>query len=107
MNHRIYRISEVKVVGPHALWVRFDDGLERTIELSMVIAGEMYEPLRDPEYFARVRLDAEVHTVVWPNGADFDPETLHDWPSVEAAWKQRAELWRQRYGSRERDMLPS
>ena len=95
MNHRIIKIIDIEVVGPHTLWVRFNDGLERTIDLSAVLAGEIYESLRDPEYFGRVRLDEEVHTVVWPNGADFDPETLHDWPSVEAAWKARADLWKQ------------
>lgn len=98
---------DVKVVGPHTLWVRFDDGLERTIDLSAVLAGEIYEPLGDPELFSRVRVDAEVHTVVWPNGADFDPETLHDWPSFEAAWRERAELWKQGRGQPECDMLTS
>jgi hypothetical protein len=35
-------------------------------------------PLRDQALFRQVRLDSEVHTLVWPNGADFDPATLHD-----------------------------
>jgi hypothetical protein len=95
MNHRIIKIVDVKVIRPHTLWLRFDDGLERTIDFSAVLAGEIYESLLDPECFGRVRLDEEVHTVVWPNGADFDPETLHDWPSVEADWKARAAIWQQ------------
>ncbi|MFN2617847.1 MAG: DUF2442 domain-containing protein [Thermoleophilaceae bacterium] len=39
----------------------------------------VFAPLRDPEYFSRVRLDDELGTVVWPNGADVAPETLHVW----------------------------
>jgi hypothetical protein len=37
----------------------------------------VFEPLRDPVYFARVELDAELGTISWPNGADVAPETLH------------------------------
>jgi hypothetical protein len=37
----------------------------------------MFEPLKDVEYFAKVTVDAELGTVVWPNGADIAPEVLH------------------------------
>ena len=47
----------------------------------------------DPEVFAQVTLDPEIHTVVWPCGADFDPATLHDWPEHEAAFRAAAERW--------------
>jgi hypothetical protein len=40
-----------------------------------------------------VRIDPEVHTIVWPNGADFDPATLHDWPEHEAVWRAKAAQW--------------
>jgi Protein of unknown function (DUF2442) len=95
MTHRIIRILALKVVASHTLWLRFDDGVERTVDLSLVLAGEIYEPLRDPQFFGRVRLDPEIHTVVWPNGADFDPEALYDWPNVQDAWKARADAWNQ------------
>ena len=100
MSHRIVKIVAFKVLAPHTLWLQFDDGLERTIDFSRVLAGEIYEPLRDPEYFRHARLDSEIHTIVWPNGADFDPETLHDWPTVESAWKKRAEDWNQHQNCR-------
>jgi hypothetical protein len=93
MQHRIIRIRAFKVIAPRTLWLKFDDGLECTIDFSTVLAGEIYGPLCDSEYFAQVRLDPEVHTLVWPNGADFDPETLHDWRSVESAWTERAKQW--------------
>ena len=40
-----------------------------------------------------MRVNPEAHTVVWPNGADFDPATLHDWPEYESAWIAQAQKW--------------
>ena len=48
---------------------------------------------RDPALFKRVALDPEVHTIVWPNGADFDPATLHDWPEHRDAFEASARQW--------------
>ena len=87
MKHEIYRITSVSIVGQHALHLEFNDGTSQNIDFKSVLAGELYEPLRDPEVFRQVRLDPEVHTVVWPNGADFDPATLHDWHVLEDEWK--------------------
>jgi hypothetical protein len=44
-----------------------------------ILAGELYGPLLDLKLFNQVRLDQEVYTLVWPNDADFDPATLHNW----------------------------
>jgi hypothetical protein len=66
--------------------------------LHRVSAFELFGPLRDPEFFAQVRIDAEAHTLVWPNGADFDPATLHDWPLVVDELSARALRWDSRPG---------
>ena len=58
-----------------------------------MLEGELFGPLRDPALFKQVRLDTEVHTLVWPTGADFDPATLHDWPQHRAALAARAREW--------------
>ena len=71
MIHPIYRVTEFTIVGPYILLIRFDDHSEQTIDFRPVLAGELYRPLIDPEVFSPVRLDTEVHTLVWPNGADF------------------------------------
>ncbi len=91
MTHKIYRITAVSVVGPYSLHLRFNDGTSQTVNLEPVLVGELYEPLRDPELFRKVRIDPEVHTVVWPNGADFDPETLHDYHTLEEERQSQAE----------------
>lgn len=93
MNHPIHRITSFDQIGAHTLRLQFDDGLARTIDFAPVLAGELFGPLRDPKVFAQVRLDSEVHTLVWPTGADFDPATLHDWPEHETAFRAAAERW--------------
>ena len=93
MNHPIYRITSVEGIPPYTLRLRFDDGLTRTIDFEPILEGELYGPLRDTTVFAQARLDPEIHTVVWPNGADFDPATLHDWPEHEAAFHAAARRW--------------
>ncbi len=93
MSHPIYRVESFQIVGPYTLRVRFDDGTTQTIDFAPVLEGEMFGPLRDPSLFNRVQLDPEVHTLVWPNGADFDPATLHDWPQHAKAFAARAREW--------------
>jgi len=80
MNHAIYRVLSFQVEGPYTLRVHFDDGSAQLIDFKPVLAGEIFGPLVDLALFNQVRIDPEVHTLVWPNGADFDPATLHDWP---------------------------
>jgi hypothetical protein len=92
MDHPIYRVLSFEKLAPYTLRVRFDDETERVIDFRPILAGELYGPLRDPALFNQVQLDLEVRTLVWPNGADFDPATLHDWPqhldALMAAGKQ-------------------
>ena len=93
MSHPIHRVKSFEPVAPFTLRVRFADGLERTINFAPMLAGELFGPLRDLAVFSQARLDPEVHTLVWPNGADFDPATLHDWPEHEAAFHAAAQRW--------------
>jgi hypothetical protein len=93
MKHGIYRITSFRIVAPYTLGLEFDDGVSRIVDFEPVLCGEMYGPLRDPALFEQVRLDPEAHTLVWPNGADFDPATLHDWPMVREALVAMALRW--------------
>jgi uncharacterized protein DUF2442 len=79
MNHRIYRVESFEIVEPYTLRVGFNDGTEQKIDFRPILAGELFGPLNDLTLFESVKIDPEVHTLVWPNGADFDPATLHDW----------------------------
>lgn len=82
MSHPLYDVTSFSLINDYVLSVTFDDGAEQVINFEPVLVGEMYGPLRDHTLFRQVRLDPEVKTLVWPNGADFDPYVLHEWPCV-------------------------
>ena len=93
MSHPIYRVVDFEQVGIYTLRITFDDRKEQVIDFSSVLVGELFGPLRDEGMFKQVEIDPEVHTLVWPNGADFDPETLHDWPKYLDEMKRLAKRW--------------
>lgn len=93
MIHPLFHVRDFRIVGPYTLWIAFDDASEQVIDFCEVLAGELFGPLRDLGVFNQVRIDPEVHTLVWPNGADFDPATLHDWPEHVEAMAARAKSW--------------
>ncbi|MBD3376122.1 DUF2442 domain-containing protein [candidate division KSB1 bacterium] len=93
MSHSIYRVVNVEQVGPYELCITFDDGVTQTIDFQPLLKGPLYEPLLDEVLFRQVDIDPEIHTLVWPNGADFDPATLHDWPKYKTAMIQLAKKW--------------
>lgn len=68
---------EVRHVAGHVLRLRFSDGPAGEIDLAEELWGPVFEPLRDVEAFKEVRVNHELHTISWPNGADFAPEFLH------------------------------
>lgn len=76
---RIVHVTEVEVVGDHRLRLQFEDGVGGELDFSDETWRGVFAPLADPAYFGGVELDEELGTIVWPNGADFAPETLHLW----------------------------
>ena len=72
---KIPRVTAVEVQPPYGLRLTFDDGLTREVNLADELWGPMFEPLKDPAFFAQVFV--EHGTVVWPNGVDLDPLVLH------------------------------
>ncbi len=94
-------VVSVAQTGPYRLRLRFDDGVEGEVDVQAMIKFEgVFAPLRGPEFFSQVRVDAEAGTIVWPNGADVDPLVLHsrvtgkpivlDNPSRRAGWRRGA-----------------
>jgi len=74
-----YFVTRADVIGDFRLRLEFDDGSSGEVDLDYVKnRGGVFEPLRDPAYFAQARVDLEGGTVVWPNGTDLAPETLHE-----------------------------
>jgi hypothetical protein len=73
--------------------VALDDGTMQIIDFRPVLAGQLYGPLQDEKFFNQVEIDPGVHTLVWPNGADFDPATLHNWPEYIDEMKKMIGRW--------------
>jgi hypothetical protein len=70
-------ILEVAPLGGHRLFLRFVDGTAGEIDLGPLLQFTgVFEPLRDPQFFALVRVNPEIGTIVWPNGADLCPDVL-------------------------------
>lgn len=70
-------VLRLRALDGHKLWVRFTDGCEGVRDFADLFArgGSMIEPLRAPDYFARVFVESGVPT--WPNGYDIDPIHLY------------------------------
>lgn len=75
----LVHVTSVETLGNHRLYLTFEDGNEGELDLSSWHWQGVFEPLADPSYFQTVTLDEELGTIVWPNGADIAPETLHAW----------------------------
>lgn len=76
----IVDVTSVEVLEPYRLRLEFDDGTSGEVDIAQLITFQgVFEPLRDPGAFRQVRIDEELGTIVWPNGADIDPFVLHEW----------------------------
>ena len=78
----ILHIEEARYVREFVVWLRFNDGAEGEVDLKDELFGEVFEPLQDVAKFRQLRLDPELNTIAWSNGADLAPEFLHERLSV-------------------------
>jgi len=74
---KLTRITEVQALGARRVRLTLTDGESFELDLSEFLNGPIFEQVReDDAYFAQVRVDPELGTIVWPNGADIDPDVL-------------------------------
>ncbi len=102
MEHPVYRVTGFEIIGRYTLRVECDDDTSQVIDFSDILAGDIYAPLRDEQVFRSVEIDPEIHTLVWPSGADFDPAILHDWPTHASEMRRLAKRWRAAASGRRR-----
>ena len=93
MKHPLITIDSFEISGPFTLSIQFSDQKIQKIDFSPILRGEVFGPLRKLEFFKMVRLDSEAKTLVWPNGADFDPALLYSWEEVKDELYARAQQW--------------
>ena len=73
----MHSITEAEVLDGYRIRLRFEDGTVGIVDLEDRLWGPMFEPLRDPAVFRRVRVEPESGTITWPNGADLAPDMLY------------------------------
>jgi hypothetical protein len=71
-------VREAKYLHDYVIWLRFNDGAAGEIDLRDELVGEMFAPLKALDQFRRFRVDPELQTIVWENGADLAPEFLYE-----------------------------
>jgi hypothetical protein len=74
----LFPVTAVEVIADYRLRLSFDDGTVGDVDFTKREWQGVFEPLRDPRYFAQVRVDHDGGTIVWPNGVDMAPEPLYE-----------------------------
>jgi len=74
----ILHVIEARYERDYVIRLKFNDGAEGFVDLAEELYGPMFAPLKDVQKFKAFRIDPEINTVAWDNGADFAPEFLHD-----------------------------
>jgi hypothetical protein len=73
----MHYITDVEFEASYRLRLRFEDGIQRRVDLTDYLDGEVFEPLREFDLFRTARLNADIDTVVWDNGEDMSPDFLY------------------------------
>jgi hypothetical protein len=73
------RVTEVQPLGNYRVRLTFNDGTAGELDLTEWIVGQsgVFQPLQDPDFFARVRVNSEAGTIQWPNEVDLCPDVLY------------------------------
>ena len=78
-------IVSVQPLDGYQLRLRFEDGIEGTIDLAQIVRFEgVFAPLKNRDYFLQVRVNSELGTICWSNDADLDPDVLYSLITGEA-----------------------
>jgi len=72
-------ITEAKHIKSYEIWIKFNNGIEGTVNLEPTISNDhrdIFRALKDENQFKRFKVDAD--TIVWENGLDLAPEYLYE-----------------------------
>ena len=73
----MHTITECRAESNYTLWIRFDDGLEGSVNLGDLVLTESFQAISDEATFARVAIDPVSNAVTWAGGIKLDPEVLY------------------------------
>lgn len=72
------RVIEAEYLADYKILITFNNGVRKIVDMEQDLWGRMFEPLKDKNMFKQFRVDKDIHTIVWPNGADFSPDSLYE-----------------------------
>jgi len=75
-------VTKAKYLTDYKVWLSFNDGTEGEIDLTSELYGEVFEPLKDKDFFKSFKVKG--HTLSWSNGADFAPEFLREQIAIQS-----------------------
>jgi len=84
MEGYMHFVRDVKYAEEYKLFLTFEDGTVRLVDLKGHLEGEIFEPLKDIKYFQKVYLDKETDTIAWENGADISPDFLYETGTIQS-----------------------
>jgi hypothetical protein len=74
----MHYVTDAIYVSAHTIKVRFENDEVRLVDLAPHLNGPIFQPLKDPSYFATFTVNHDIDTVTWPNDADFSPDFLYE-----------------------------
>ncbi len=83
-------VKDARYVSEYKLLLTFENRVNKLVDLEPHLDGEIFEPLKDIDYFRTVRVDPDTDTIVWDNGADVSPDFLYEIGIIEAKAVQLA-----------------
>ena len=90
MEEEMVRIQSVEPLSGFHVRLGFTNGTSKEVDLEQYLHGPVFEPIRnDLNFFRRVSVDQRAGTIVWPNGADIDPDVLY--LGLKPAWMETEE----------------
>ena len=71
-------IKKANYIKDYKIEITFDNNKTKIVDLKDHLTGEVFKPLKDIVYFRNFKVDEELDTIVWENGADIAPEFLYE-----------------------------
>ena len=83
-------VEDVTYISEYKLLLTFEDGIAKLVDLEPYLDGEIFEPLKNIDYFKTVRVNPDIDTIVWDNGADVSPDFLYEVGVVQKGRRQKS-----------------
>ncbi len=74
----MHYVIDVTYLSDYKLKLRFDDDSVKIVDLESYLDGPIFEPLKNQDFFRKVKVNPDIDTIAWPNNADFAPEFLYE-----------------------------